>query len=134
MKKRFEYNVALIDRIIVFNKFVFEQTRNIRQINIEWKKRLIHWTIEKIRFVNFVFFLLKRFDILELTNEFRRVISYQIFVLLSNWFKNYRIIVWVIDSKMSRRNSQSKLFQIIIIWLKTNFISTILTYLKMFWT
>ena len=29
MKKRFEYDVVLIDQIIVFNKFVFEQTRNI---------------------------------------------------------------------------------------------------------
>ena len=35
MKKRFEYDVALIDRIIIFDKFVFEQTRNIQQINIE---------------------------------------------------------------------------------------------------
>ena len=35
MKKRFEYDVALIDRMIVFDKFVFEQIRNIRQINIE---------------------------------------------------------------------------------------------------
>ena len=77
--------------------------------------------------------LLKRFCILiKLTIEFRRVISYQMLILLSNWFKNCRIIVWVVDSKVSRWNSKSKLFQIMIIWLKTNFISTILTYLKMF--